>query len=132
MVSVVRRGSLERLGLAHWMLKDDNPWNQVDVEAALFGDGKTNSTRVASPVARSDKKTPRGPSDVMAEFVRKYHTKLIVHVDVGHVRFTFRHVGAANALMKKEWGFNCEFVRGWVAVAADPAPADISSHSHPS
>ncbi|ETV98168.1 hypothetical protein H310_08898 [Aphanomyces invadans] len=123
MASVVRRGSLERLGRVHSIiLNDDNPWNQVDVEAELFGDSKTHSTRVASPVARSDKKTPREFRDVMTEFVRKYHTTPIVHVDVGHVRFAFRHVDAANALRKNEWEFNCEFVRGCVAVAADPAP----------
>ncbi|RHY32815.1 hypothetical protein DYB32_002218 [Aphanomyces invadans] len=109
MASVVRV-RLERLGRVHSIiLNDDNPWNQVDVEAELFGDSKTHSTRAASPVARSDKKTPREFRDVMTEFVRKYHTTPIVHVDVGHVRFAFRHVDAANALRKNEWEFNCEF-----------------------
>ncbi|ETV68099.1 hypothetical protein, variant [Aphanomyces astaci] len=119
--SVVRRGSLERLGRVHSFLKDESAWNLVDVEAVLF-DKSTKHLMPLAPSAAAVAASAQSShkTDVMTDVVQKYQSKPMVHVDIGHIRFAFRHVDAAHAPRKKEWEFNCEFLRGCAAVAASP------------
>ncbi|KAF0758721.1 hypothetical protein AaE_003848 [Aphanomyces astaci] len=119
--SVVRRGSLERLGRVHSFLKDESAWNLVDVEAVLF-DKSTKHLMPLAPSAAAVAASAQSShkTDVMTDVVQKYQSKPMVHVDIGHIRFAFRHVDAAHAPRKKEWEFNCEFLRGCAAVAAPP------------
>ncbi|RHY90843.1 hypothetical protein DYB35_003775 [Aphanomyces astaci] len=117
--SVVRRGSLERLGRVHSFLKDESAWNLVDVEAVLF-DKSTKHLMPLAPSAAVASAESSHKTDVMMDVVQKYQSKPMVHVDIGHIRFAFRHVDAAHAPRKKEWEFNCDFLRGCAAVAALP------------
>ncbi|RHY19068.1 hypothetical protein DYB36_008153 [Aphanomyces astaci] len=119
--SVVRRGSLERLGRVHSFLKDESAWNLVDVEAVLF-DKSTKHLMPLAPSAAAVAASAQSShkTDVMTDVVQKYQSKPMVHADIGHIRFAFRHVDAAHAPRKKEWEFNCEFLRGCAAVAAPP------------
>ncbi|RHY61202.1 hypothetical protein DYB30_011216, partial [Aphanomyces astaci] len=115
------RGSLERLGRVHSFLKDESAWNLVDVEAVLF-DKSTKHLMPLAPSAAAVAASAQSShkTDVMTDVVQKYQSKPMVHADIGHIRFAFRHVDAAHAPRKKEWEFNCEFLRGCAAVAAPP------------
>ncbi|KAF0720544.1 Aste57867_263 [Aphanomyces stellatus] len=106
-----RRRSLERLGTVHSLVKPETVWDQFNVEEVLFGpDAKLKIPTLASAT------TSHNP---MEDIVAKCADKPVVNVDVGHIRFAFRHADAT-APRTKVWEVNCQYFRGCIAASATP------------